>query len=30
MLEGALDTFEIDNGRFPTTEEGLNALVAAP
>jgi general secretion pathway protein G len=30
MLETALDSFEIDNGRFPTTEEGLDALVRAP
>jgi general secretion pathway protein G len=30
MLETALDAFEIDNGRFPTTEEGLDALVRAP
>lgn len=26
----ALSAFEIDCGRFPTTEEGLNALVHAP
>src|SRR5215212_9056338 len=26
----ALDAYEIDNSRFPTTEEGLNALVQAP
>jgi general secretion pathway protein G len=26
----ALDAFRIDNGRFPTTSEGLEALVAAP
>ena len=29
-LSGALDQFEIDNGRFPTSEEGLNALVENP
>jgi general secretion pathway protein G len=29
-LETALDAFEIDNGRYPTTEEGLSALVVAP
>jgi len=29
-LEVALDTFEIDTGRYPTTEEGLQALVEAP
>src|SRR5690606_16479945 len=26
----ALDSFEIDNGRLPTTEEGLKALVTQP
>lgn len=26
----ALDAFRIDNGRFPTTGEGLEALVTAP
>ena len=30
VLSGALDQFEIDNGRFPTSEEGLNALVENP
>jgi general secretion pathway protein G len=30
MLESALDTYEIDNGRFPSTEEGLGALVQQP
>jgi general secretion pathway protein G len=29
-IEGALDTFEVDNGRYPSTEEGLRALVEAP
>jgi general secretion pathway protein G len=29
-LSLALDTFEVDNGRFPTTEEGLAALVQQP
>ncbi|HOJ39120.1 MAG TPA: type II secretion system major pseudopilin GspG [bacterium] len=29
-LEVALDTFEVDVGRYPTTEEGLQALVEAP
>jgi general secretion pathway protein G len=29
-IESAIETFEIDNGRYPTTEEGLGALVAAP
>ena len=27
---GVLANFEIDNGRYPTTEEGLNALVQKP
>ena len=26
----ALKLYELDNGRFPTTEEGLNALLTAP
>jgi general secretion pathway protein G len=30
VLSGALNQFELDNGRFPTTEEGLGALVQAP
>ena len=29
-LRTAVQTFEVDNGRFPTTKEGLNALVKAP
>ena len=29
-IEGALDTFEVDNGRYPTTEESLRALVEQP
>ncbi len=29
-LETALDAFEVDNGRYPTTEEGIAALVEAP
>ena len=29
-LSSALDTFELDNGRYPTTEEGLNALQTMP
>ena len=29
-LEGALDAFEVDTGRYPTTEEGLSALVEEP
>ena len=29
-IKTALDTFEIDNGRYPTTDEGLNALVTRP
>ena len=30
ILETALNAFEIDNGRYPTTDEGLSALVTAP
>ena len=26
----ALDLFYLDNNRYPTTEEGLNALISAP
>ena len=29
-LEKTLEIFKLDAGRFPTTEEGLNALVAKP
>jgi general secretion pathway protein G len=29
-LEKALELFKLDVGRFPTSEEGLNALVAQP
>ena len=29
-LEQALDQFRLDVGRYPTTEEGLNALMEAP
>ena len=29
-FEKALDQFRIDVGRFPTTEEGLNALMVRP
>ncbi len=29
-FEKALDTYRIDVGRFPTTEEGLSALVTKP
>lgn len=29
-LAVALDLFELDNGRYPTTQEGLQALVRAP
>jgi len=29
-IELAIDAFEIDNGRFPTTDEGLKALVEEP
>lgn len=30
VLEDALHQFEVDNGAYPTTEEGLDALVRAP
>ena len=30
MLEGQIDIFEQDCGRFPSNDEGLAALVAAP
>lgn len=29
-LEKALDNFRLDVGRYPTTEEGLNALLVKP
>jgi len=29
-FEKALDTFRLDVGRYPTTEEGLNALMVQP
>jgi general secretion pathway protein G len=29
-FEKALDTFRLDVGRYPTTEEGLNSLLAQP
>jgi general secretion pathway protein G len=29
-IKTALETFEIDNGRFPSSEEGLRALVDPP
>jgi len=30
MLETALKTYRLDTGRYPTTEEGLKALVVKP
>jgi general secretion pathway protein G len=30
ILTAALDAFELDVGRFPTTDEGLNALMEKP
>lgn len=30
MLRGAMGTYRLDVGRFPTTEEGLNALAYQP
>lgn len=29
-LSAALDLYEIDNGRYPSSEQGLNALVSEP
>ena len=29
-VEGALDLYKLDNGRYPTTDQGLQALVAKP
>ena len=29
-IESALEAFEIDNGRYPTSQEGLEALVLEP
>ena len=29
-IDGAIDQFEVDNGRYPTNEEGLSALFTAP
>jgi general secretion pathway protein G len=30
MLDAALETYRMDNARFPTTEQGLDALVNKP
>ncbi len=30
LYNGALDMFKVDNGSYPTTEEGLKALVKNP
>ena len=30
MLGAALENFEVDTGRYPTTEEGLGALIQMP
>jgi general secretion pathway protein G len=29
-IETAIGAFEIDNGRYPSTEEGLEALISSP
>lgn len=29
-LEGAMDMYKLDNHRYPTTEQGLSALITAP
>jgi len=30
LLSTALDSFRLDNGRFPTQQEGLGALITSP
>jgi len=30
VIDGAIDAFEIDNGRYPSTQEGLRALTEQP
>lgn len=30
LIEGSLDQFELDNGRYPTSEEGIRALLEMP
>ena len=30
LLEGGLESYRMDNGRFPTTEQGLDALFREP
>ena len=30
LFEGVLDGYKLDNSRYPTTQEGLDALVKAP
>jgi general secretion pathway protein G len=30
QLDGALELYKLDTGRYPSTQESLNALVAAP
>jgi len=30
LLESALDQYRLDMGRYPSTEEGLNALITPP
>ena len=30
MLDAALESYRLDNARFPTSEQGLDALVTAP
>lgn len=29
-ISAALDLYELDNGRYPTTEQGLSALISKP
>src|SRR5215207_4009701 len=30
VIEGAIDSFQVDTGRFPTSDEALSALVQMP
>ena len=30
LIDGAFDQFEVDNGRYPSTDEGLGALINNP
>lgn len=30
VISSALNSYEVDNGKYPTTDEGLNALIVKP